>query len=87
MCILFIFCQNSPFFTFGRGIVTVLTMVTGELDYSNVFGLSYDMLPNDTMVDENTNISYPNTANFVWVLFIVLIPIVLSNMLVSLYSL
>ena len=51
-------------------------MVTGELDYSNVFGLSYDMLPNDTMVDENTNILYPD---FVWVLFILLIPIVLSN--------
>ena len=64
--------------------MTVLTMVTGELDYSDMFGLSYEVLPNGTMVDENTNILYPNTANLVWVLFILLVPIVLSNMLVSL---
>ena len=63
--------------------MTVLTMVAGELDYSNVFGLSYDVLPNGTMVDENTNILYPNAVNLVWVLFILLVPIVLSNMLVS----
>ena len=60
-------------------------MVSGDLDYSGVFGLSYDILPNDTIADENTSFKllYPDMANFVWVLFILLIPIVLSNMLVS----
>ena len=65
----------------------MLTMVTGELDYSGVFGLSYDALTatialNGTTEDANRNIVYPETANFVWVIFLVLIPILLSNMLV-----
>ena len=54
-------------------------MITGELDYSDQFGLSYDAT-NDTIVG---NIMYPQTANFVWVIFLVFIPILLSNMLVS----
>ncbi len=56
-------------------------MVTGELDYSDVFGLSYET-NNETIVDDNI-ITYPGTANFVWVIFLVFIPILLSNMLVS----
>ncbi len=59
------------------------TMITGELDYSDVFGLSYDVI-NDTMMEENMqNILYPETTNFVWLIFLVFIPILLSNMLVS----
>ena len=65
--------------TFRRGVVTVITMITGELDYSGVFGLSYKA-SNDTLME---NILYPETANFVWVIFLVFIPILLSNMLVS----
>lgn len=61
-----------------------MTMITGELDYSDIFGLSYDV--NDTFDmegDEIQAIQYPETAQFVWVIFLVLIPILLSNMLVS----
>ena len=54
-------------------------MITGELDYSSAFGLSYD-ITNDTSME---TIAYPETANFVWVIFLVFIPILLSNMLVS----
>ena len=56
-------------------------MISGELDYFNVFGLSYD----DSNLTEDTirNIQYPETANFVWVIFLVFIPILLSNMLVG----
>lgn len=60
-------------------MVTVITMITGELDYSDVFGLSYDAI-NDTMLEEDIrNIQYPGTAKFVWVIFLVFIPILLSN--------
>ena len=59
----------------------MLTMVTGELDYSSAFGLSYDA-SNDTEDDVRSYL-YPETVNFVWIVFLILIPILLSNMLVS----
>lgn len=63
----------------GRGVATVLTMVSGELDYQDIFGFSYDSDDGGN----NRNIPFPKTALFVWVLFIVLTPIILNNMLVS----
>jgi hypothetical protein len=58
-------------------------MITGELDYGDIFGLSYDAI-NDTMEEESVrNIPYPGAANIVWIVFLILIPILLSNMLVS----
>ena len=79
------FLQRSPFFSFGRGFVTVLTMVTGELDYQDVFSLSYELNANDSDVYvQQFPYSIPeHTANFVWVVFLVFVPILLTNMLVS----
>lgn len=57
-------------------------MITGELDYSDAFGLSYDG-SNDTA--GIPRLLYPETANFVWVIFLIFIPILLSNMLVRQY--
>ncbi len=53
-------------------------MVTGDLDFQDTFGISFS-------VDETAsrNLYDRSMANFVWILFLVLIPIVLSNMLVS----
>ena len=62
--------------------MTILTMVTGELDYQDVFSLSYDT--NESDVLQLFPYSIPeHTANIVWVVFLVLIPILLTNMLVS----
>ena len=55
-------------------------MVTGELGYNEAFGLSYEASNNS---DVSSNIMYPETANLVWAVFLVLIPILLTNMLVS----
>ena len=62
------------------------TMIIGELDYSDVFDLSYDVTNatnNTNSIVEDNSISYLETANFVWIVFLVFIPILLSNMLVS----
>ena len=56
-------------------------MVTGELDYQDVFSLSYSV--EDSNVVTFTDSIPEHTANFVWVIFLVLIPILLTNMLVS----
>ena len=60
--------------------MTVLTMVIGELDYQDVFTLSYSA--DDSHLEFSHNIS-ETTADFVWVVFLVLVPILLTNMLVS----
>ena len=75
--------QRSPFITFRRGLVTVVTMITGELEYSSVFGLSYKDTNDTIFSDDDPRIPYPNTAHLVWVLVLIFIPILLSNMLVS----
>ena len=78
--------QQSPFFSFQRGFVTVLTMVTGELGYMEAFSLSYDGAMQDTALSGNIAMLYPETANFVWVVFLILVPILLTNMLVSIIA-
>ena len=61
-----------------------MTTVAGELDYQDFFGLSYEPQESTSaMLYSNRNIIFPNTANFVWILFLIIIPILLSNMLVS----
>lgn len=72
--------QQSPFNGLGRGLVTVITMVSGELDYQDAFGFSYDVV--DDSAPARVNRVYPKTALFVWVLFVFLIPVLLNNMLV-----
>ena len=62
----------------------LLTTVAGELEYQDFFGLSYEPLENgDAELYGNRNIIFPNTTNFVWILFLIIVPILLSNMLVS----
>ena len=58
-------------------------MVTGELDYQDVFGLSYSVADSNVVTFEE---SIPeHTANFIWVIFLISVPIILTNMLVSSY--
>ena len=70
--------QNSPFATFGGSIVQLITMVTGELNFLEIFSLSFGFNDN-----KDHDIYDQSMAYFVWVLFLVLIPILLSNTLVS----
>ena len=48
-------------------------MTTGELDYSDTFQFG----------DEGDGISYNFMSNFLWIVFIVLMPILFANLLVS----
>ena len=70
--------QSSPFDTFGGSIIQIITMVTGELNFLEIFSFSFGF--ND---DKDHDIHDRSMAYFVWVLFLVLIPILLSNTLVS----
>ena len=53
-------------------------MVTGEIDFQDTFSLSF--AANDEVTSRNL---YDRTmAYFVWIIFLIVIPIILSNMLV-----
>ncbi len=53
-----------------------MTMVTGEIDFQDTFGYSFD--DNSTRETNDHAISYA-----VWAIFLAVLPIILSNMLVS----
>ena len=53
-------------------------MVTGDLNFQDTFSFSFDF-----NYDQSHELYDRNMAYFIWVLFIVLIPILLSNTLVS----
>ena len=73
------FCiQRSPFSNVPRSLLKTMTMTTGELDYENIFRLN----PAGES-DGLSDIKYPPISYILWVLFIVLMPVILTNMLVS----
>ena len=56
----------------------LITMVTGEIDFQDTFSFSFD--PDET---SSRNLYDRGMAYFIWILFLVIIPILLSNMLVG----
>ena len=54
-----------------------MTMMTGELEYESIFrqlsGGSFDKVP---------DLPFPAISHILWVLFLVMMPILLSNLLV-----
>ena len=67
-------------------MVKVITMVTGELGFEDIFGLSYDALTTDGDIVGVSRRPLLNSgvAYFMWIIFLVFMPILLSNMLVKL---
>ena len=68
--------QISAFSNFGRSFAKTATMVTGELDFDAIFGL-------DVPASKYVPIPFHEVSFFMWIIFLILIPIILNNMLVS----
>ena len=62
-------------------MVKTFVMITGELDFDGIFFNSQQD------AEEGNNLFYPQVAYALWILFIVLMPILLSNLLVRLSNL
>ena len=68
--------SRSPHSTPGRSILTVLTYVTGNIEYNGLFSLSHDG-------GQPMEIPFLPISSLLWIVFIIIMLIVLVNMLVS----
>ena len=72
--------QASPFATPGLSIVKTMVMGVGEMDFQAVFQLTSENVSSIELVPES--IPYPGVSYLLWVLFLILMPILLMNLLV-----
>ena len=71
--------MRSAFSSPARSLIKTMVMTTGELDFDGIFFNSQED------ADEGNNLFYPQIAYFLWIVFIILMPIILSNLLVRQY--
>ena len=82
VCVSFINCvcvkhdtlviQPSPFSSPASSLLKITSMTAGDFSFNTIFGLESDGM-----------ISFPAISYIVWILFIVVMPILFTNMLVS----
>ena len=65
----------SPFRNAGLSFIKTVVMTTGEFEYDSIFGHN----------NENRNLltSFPVVAYILWIIFLIIMPILLTNLLVS----
>ena len=73
-------------------MVKVITMVTGELGFEDIFALSYGVedplaTDDDIVGVSRRSLLSSRVAYFIWIIFLVFMPILLSNMLVMNFKL
>ena len=74
-----IIVQRSPFQNAGLAIVKVLSMTVGDFDYDNIFRRD-----SSGEFDMEEELPYLPTVYILWIFFMILMPVLLSNLLVSL---
>ena len=60
-------------------MLKTLVMTTGELDFNDIY------INDQEMVDDNISLAYPIEFTIFWIVFIIMMPILFSNLLVSQY--
>lgn len=64
--------QPSPFSSPASSLLKITSMTAGDFSFNTIFGLESDGM-----------ISFPAISYILWILFIVVMPILFTNMLVS----
>ena len=67
--------NTSPFGTPGLSIHKTMTMTTGEFEYDTIFG--------NTAGNQDQLTEFAGLAYFLWIVFLIAMPILLVNLLVS----
>jgi hypothetical protein len=69
---------NSPFANPGHSLLKTIAMSIGDLEYDQLF-----RQPTGGSSDSVPEIPFPEISYVLWIVFIILIPILFSNLLVS----
>ena len=69
--------QRSPFSSAARSLVKIMAMTAGDFDFGGTFRLD----PSGES-DGAEEIPFPPISYIVWLLFVIIMPILLINMLV-----
>ena len=68
--------RRTPFSTIGRSMLKTLVMTTGEFEFDTIF------INDQELVDEGLSLFIPELTAIMWVIFIIIMPILFSNLLV-----
>ena len=69
--------QRSPFSSPSRSLLKTMTMTTGEFDFDSIF--RQDPTGESDAAEE---IPFPPISFILWIVFVIIMPILLTNMLV-----
>ena len=69
--------QRSPFSTPGISLIKLMSMTAGDFDFDSIFRLD----PAGGS-DDAEEIPFPPVSYLLWIVFVVVMPILLTNMLV-----
>ena len=70
--------QRSPFANFGRSMLKTIAMTAGSIDFDSTFRLDLA-----GMREEEEDVRYLHLSGLLWIIFIIIMPILFANMLVS----
>ena len=65
----------SPFRNAGLSFIKTMVMAIGEFDYDNIFGHNNE--------SRSLLSSFPVVAYILWIIFLIVMPILVTNLLVS----
>ena len=68
---------RSPFSSAFNSLWKMTTMITGEMDYESIFRQS-----SSATLDPDPPLPFPEISHVLWIVFLVMIPILLGNLLV-----
>ena len=77
--------SRSPFATPGRAIIKTITMTTGEFEYDGIFRQTPGGLSPGT-TDIPPELPFLPISFLLWIIFIIVMPILLTNLLVYKYT-
>lgn len=75
-----VFCilqdRRTPFQSLGRSMLKTLVMTTGEFEFDTIF------INDQELVDEELSLFIPWLTALIWIIFVIVMPIIFSNLLV-----
>ena len=74
--------SRSPFADPTRSILKTMTMTTGEFEFDNIFRQTPGGVMDRSEVPRN--VPFPEVSYMLWIIFLILMPILLTNLLVCL---